>query len=90
MTNVSFNVLYFAWIKEKIGVGEEKVSPSDEVKTVLDLVTWLKAQSTNHAEAFADIQQIRAAVDQTHVSFDTLIENASEIAFFPPVTGGYA
>jgi sulfur-carrier protein len=85
---VSLNVLYFAWVKEKVGTGEEQVSPSDDVQTVADVIEWLKTQSPGHADAFADASQIRVALDQLHVPFDTFIGNAKEIAFFPPVTGG--
>ncbi|NKB45672.1 MAG: molybdopterin converting factor subunit 1 [Alphaproteobacteria bacterium] len=80
--------MYFAWVKEKVGIGEEQLSPSDEVKTVSDLMEWLKTQSPAHADAFADTSQIRVALDQLHVPFDTTIGEAREIAFFPPVTGG--
>ena len=64
------------------------MSPSDDVKTVSDFIAWLKTQSPAHAEAFADTGQIRVALDQVHVPFDTAIGDAREIAFFPPVTGG--
>lgn len=85
---MSLTVLYFAWVKEKVGTGEEQVSPADTVQTVADVMEWLKTQSPGHAEAFADTSQIRAALDQLHVPFDTVIGDAKEIAFFPPVTGG--
>lgn len=81
-------VLYFAWIKEKVGTGQELHSPPESVLTVSDLVDWLRTQSPAHEHAFADIRQIRAAVDQTHVTFEARIESAGEVAFFPPVTGG--
>lgn len=85
---MSITVLYFAWVKEKVGVGEEHVSPPHNVQTVSDLVAWLIRQSPSHANAFSDISQIRVAVDQLHVPFDTAIDNVKEVAFFPPVTGG--
>lgn len=69
-------------------MSEESLAPPHEVITVSDLVEWLKAQSPNHAAAFADSSQIRVAIDQVHCSFDSPIAEASEIAFFPPVTGG--
>lgn len=85
---MSITVLYFAWVKEKVGAGQEQLSPSSDVRTVSDLIAWLIQQSPSHAEAFSDISQIRVAVDQVHVPFDSSIENAKEVAFFPPVTGG--
>lgn len=85
---MSVTVLYFAWVKEKVGVGLESHSPPESVKTVSDLVDWLKLQSPSHADAFLDLSQIRVAVDQVHGPFDTAIDDATEIAFFPPVTGG--
>lgn len=85
---MSVTVLYFAWVKEKVGVGLESLSPPESVRTVSDLVDWLKLQSPSHADAFSDLSQIRVAVDQVHGPFDTAIDDATEIAFFPPVTGG--
>lgn len=84
----SINVLYFAWIKEKVGSGQESVSPPESVKTVFDLLQWLAGRSAAHKDALSDIPRIRAAVDQTHVPLDTPISGAAEVAFFPPVTGG--
>lgn len=85
---MTLRILYFAWVKERIGKGEETLSPPRNAITVSDLVEWLKIQSPNHAAAFSDSGQIRVAVDQVHCSFNTPIAKASEIAFFPPVTGG--
>lgn len=85
---MTLRVLYFAGVKEKVGVSEEHCAPPPETTTVSDLVEWLKAQSSNHAAAFADSDQIRVAIDQVHCSFDSPIAGASEVAFFPPVTGG--
>ncbi len=84
----AIDVLYFAWIKEKIGVGQEQVSPPGTVKTVSDLLDWLADRSAGHRSALSDRARIRAALDQTHVPLDSPIEGAGEIAFFPPVTGG--
>lgn len=81
-------VLYFAWVKEKVGTGEETVSPPATVVTVSDLMDWLATRSPGHAAAFADRKLIKAAVDQTHVPLSENIGNATEVAFFPPVTGG--
>lgn len=81
-------LVYFAWVRERIGTAEEEVSPPDSVTTVGDLVDWLAGRSSGHAEAFADRARLRAAVDQTFVPLDTPIAGAREIAIFPPVTGG--
>jgi len=82
------NVLYFAWVKEKVGLGEESVSPPATVVTVTDLMDWLATRSPGHAAAFAERKMIKAAVDQTHVPLSEKIGSAKEVAFFPPVTGG--
>jgi molybdopterin synthase sulfur carrier subunit len=81
-------VLYFAWLKDRVGIAEEEVSPPAEVATVAALVAWLKARSPRHAAAFADLAVVRCAVDQEHAPFDAPIADAQEVAFFPPVTGG--
>jgi molybdopterin synthase sulfur carrier subunit len=81
-------VLYFAWVKEKVGVSEERVDPPAEVATVADLMAWLARRSEGHASAFTERRMIKAAVDQTHVDVASPIAGAQEVAFFPPVTGG--
>ncbi len=81
-------VLYFAWVKEKVGLSEETVSPPAEVSTISDLMDWLSSRSTRHAAAFSDRQLIKAAVDQTHMPHASTLDGAKEVAFFPPVTGG--
>lgn len=81
-------ILYFAWIKEKVGIGQELLSPPDEIESARELMSWLMDQSTAHADAFTDSGQIRVAIDQVHSDLDSSIRGASEVAFFPPVTGG--
>ena len=81
-------LLYFAWVREKTGLGEETVDLPGEVKTVADLIGWLKARGPEFEAAFEQSKIIRTAIDQTHVSHDAGIAQAREIAFFPPVTGG--
>jgi molybdopterin synthase sulfur carrier subunit len=81
-------VLYFAWVKEKVGVTEEDIQPPASVATIAELIDWLKARGPEFAEAFATSEVIRAAIDRTHVRHDAKIVGAREIAFFPPVTGG--
>ncbi len=81
-------VLYFAWVRERIGKAEENVEPPANVRTVSDLMQWLVARGEEYANAFATPRVIRAAIDHTHVKPDTAIAGAREIAFFPPMTGG--
>ncbi|NQU62342.1 MAG: molybdopterin converting factor subunit 1 [Rhodospirillales bacterium] len=81
-------LLYFAWLREKVGVGEEDVSPPASVTTVRALTEWLKAQGGSHAEAFANDAAVRVAVNQEYVNFDHPVAAGDEVAFFPPVTGG--
>ena len=80
--------MYFAWVRQKVGRGSEELDPPSEVTTVGELVAWLKERGEEYAYAFEDEAAIRAAVDQSHQTFDAPITGATEIAFFPPVTGG--
>ena len=84
----TIRMVYFAWVRERIGTGEEMVEPPASVATVADLVDWLAETSAGHAEAFENRARLRAAVDQAFVPLDTPIGRAQEIAIFPPVTGG--
>jgi len=81
-------LLYFAWVREKIGRGSEEITLPDDVATVADLVAWLKTRGPEFSEAFARPNVVRAALDKAHVKPDAPIAEAREIAFFPPVTGG--
>jgi molybdopterin synthase sulfur carrier subunit len=81
-------LLYFAWVRERVGVGEEEVTPPPSVTTVAELVAWLAAASERHAAAFAQPARLRAAVDQAFVPLESSIAGAREVAIFPPVTGG--
>ena len=81
-------ILYFAWVREKIGTGAETVDLPAGLETVGDLVAWLAERSPAHAEAFADPARLRAAIDQTFVPLDAPLGRPREIAIFPPVTGG--
>jgi molybdopterin synthase sulfur carrier subunit len=80
--------LYFAWVRERIGKAEEEIVPPGNVKTVAELMAWLSGKGENYAAAFAHIKTMRAALDRTHVKHDASIQNAREVAFFPPMTGG--
>jgi molybdopterin synthase sulfur carrier subunit len=81
-------LLYFAWVREKIGRGSEEITLPDDIATVADLVAWLKTRGPEFSEAFARPNVVRAALDKAHVKPDAPIAEAREIAFFPPVTGG--
>jgi len=81
-------LLYFAWVKEKVGHASEEVAIPENVATVAELIAWLKSRGPEFANAFEREQVIRAAIDQSHVRHDARIAAAREIAFFPPVTGG--
>jgi sulfur-carrier protein len=79
---------YFAWVRELMGRDEEAVAPPDDVVSIGQLVAWLAARDANGAAAFADRSRIRCARDGVMVSLDCAIADATEIALFPPVTGG--
>jgi sulfur-carrier protein len=81
-------VLYFAWVRQRTGVGEEDIDLPAGIDTVNDLIEWLKGRHEGFDAAFADTRAIRAAVDQEHVALDHPLKGAREVAFFPPVTGG--
>jgi molybdopterin synthase sulfur carrier subunit len=81
-------LLYFAWVKEKAGIGVEDVDIPASVTTVSELMAWLKTRGPEFEHAFARAEVIRAAIDQNHVRHDAHLAGAREIAFFPPVTGG--
>jgi molybdopterin synthase sulfur carrier subunit len=81
---VVVTLLYFAKVREAVGTGEEQVDLPAGVVTVADLADWLARRHP----IFGDRDRLRVAVDQVMARFDTTITSASEIAFFPPVTGG--
>lgn len=85
---MAIDILYFAWVRETVGVGVERVAPPAGIDNVASLIDWLSLQSDRHAAAFADRDRLRAAVDQIFVPLDAPISGAREIAIFPPVTGG--
>lgn len=80
------DVLYFAWVRERIGVPREVVDT--EAATVMELVEELRGREERYAAAFADITALRVAVDQQLSDFDASLSGVREIAFFPPMTGG--
>ena len=80
------DVLYFAWLRERIGIPKETVQT--EAATVRDLVEELKAREDRYALAFSDTSSIRVALDQELSEFDAPLAGVREVAFFPPMTGG--
>jgi molybdopterin synthase sulfur carrier subunit len=85
---MSVKLLYFAWVRERVGKGEEVVEPPSGIATVADLMGWLAGRGEEYAFAFENPKLIRTAVNRTHVKPDAAIAGATEIAFFPPMTGG--
>jgi molybdopterin synthase sulfur carrier subunit len=81
-------VRYFAWMKRTVGVAEEEVTLPEDVRTVGDLVAWLRTRSGGHAEALAEGAAFGAAVDKRTATFDASLADVREVAFFPPFTGG--
>ncbi|MCG7621919.1 MULTISPECIES: molybdopterin converting factor subunit 1 [unclassified Epibacterium] len=80
------DVLYFAWVRERIGVAKEQVETS--AVTVAELVEELKEREPRYAAAFADLSALRVALDQELAEFDAPLAGVREVAFFPPMTGG--
>lgn len=83
-------ILYFAWLRSRIGIGEEDVTPPETVATVAALVEWLKERSPAHAGALGEGHLVRAAVNQDYAGPEHPVGQNDEVAFFPPVTGGTA
>lgn len=81
-------VLYFGWVRSKIGVPGEDIRPPAEVATIEDLIAWLKGRGGGYAEAFRDLSIVRAAVNQEMAPLDAPIRAGDEVALFPPMTGG--
>ena len=79
-------VLYFAWVRERIGESRESVETG--AATVADLVDELRAREQRYALAFEDLSALRVALDQELAEFDSPLEGVREVAFFPPMTGG--
>ena len=81
-------LLYFAWLRTKIGLAEETVDPPPQVTDVAALLRWLYGRGPNFAEALKNIDVVRVAVNQHHVGRDHALRPGDEVAIFPPVTGG--
>lgn len=81
-------ILYFAWLRERVGRGEEDIALPADVTDVAGLIGFLRARSPGHEAAFAQGRLVRCAVNQDFALPDTLVTDRDEVAFFPPVTGG--
>lgn len=81
-------LVYFAWVRERVGVAEEHVDVPSTVVTVEDLARWLSSRDEGYASAFENPKLVRAAIDHVHAKPHESIAGAREIAFFPPMTGG--
>ncbi|HEV2302392.1 MAG TPA: molybdopterin converting factor subunit 1 [Stellaceae bacterium] len=81
-------LLYFAWLRARIGVAEEEVALPAEVRDVAGLIEWLRTRGPSYREALAKPEAIRVAVNYDYVGRDHPVEDADEVALFPPVTGG--
>lgn len=81
-------LVYFAWVRERIGKSEEEINVPAGAETVADLLALLKARGDGYGRALEHAQAIRVAIDQEHVAHTAPIAGAREIALFPPMTGG--
>ena len=85
---MTVTLLYFAWVREKVGRAREEIELPASVATVADLIGWLRTRGPEYENAFTRAEVIRTAINQTHVKASAPLTGAREIAFFPPVTGG--
>jgi sulfur-carrier protein len=87
-TDTPVTILYFAWLRERVGTAEEEFSLPPGVRTVADLVERLAARGPEYAAAFANRRAVRCAVNQEFAPASAVLHPGDEVAFFPPVTGG--
>lgn len=85
---MTLKILYFAWIRERIGKAEEEIALPASVTTAAELIEFLRGKGEEYALAFGNPKVVRVALDKTHVQSGAKLAGAREIAFFPPMTGG--
>lgn len=85
---MSVKLVYFAWVRERIGKAEEEIELPGDVATVRDLLHHLRGRGENYESALAAPEVIRVAINQEHADHREPIAGAREIALFPPMTGG--
>ncbi len=81
-------ILYFSWIKDKVGINEEVLEIDEEINTVQKLIIYLKLKGKNYALAFEDLETIKFSVNMKNAKLSDSIKSDDEVAFFPPMTGG--
>lgn len=81
-------LLYFAWLRARIGCAEEELDLPPEVREVAGLLDWLQSRGGRYAEALRDRSVVRVAVNQNYVGLEHPVREGDEVAIFPPVTGG--
>ena len=84
----SMKLLYFAWLRQKIGTAEEQLDPPGDVATVAQLIDWLKTRGPNYVDALTNTKLVRVAVNREYVTYDHRLKPGDEVGLFPPVTGG--
>jgi molybdopterin synthase sulfur carrier subunit len=88
LAGLSMKLLYFAWLRARIGRAEEEVRLPPEVRDVGALLEWLRRRGGGYAEALCDLKVVRVAVNRDYVGLDHPLSDGDEVAVFPPVTGG--
>ena len=82
------NILYFSWIKDKLGKAKENITVDQNIKSVAELITFLESKDETYKEVFKDMSSIRVSINMETANMDDPISINDEIAFFPPMTGG--
>jgi molybdopterin synthase sulfur carrier subunit len=86
--NRDVHLVYFAWVRERIGLSDERLNLPDSVRTAGEMIVWLSGRGDNYTYALDSPSTIRVAVDQLHIEHDEPLGSVREIALFPPMTGG--
>lgn len=84
----SITIIYFAWVRERLGIDQEQVALGDGIETIGDVLTMLSHRDGAYPEIFSDVAKLRFALDQDYGLPASMIGSATELAIFPPVTGG--